>query len=346
MIDEAHHFRNPGVAGTGEKDPSRYRKLRQYINQPGSRPKQVFYLTATPINNSVHDFRHILGLVTGENQAYFTEGGRNLGIHNLQSHFNQLEKKFQQQAADGLLETEFSEVLSQTGEGREIFGELVVQRSRGYVRASEKLASSSKVLFPDREAPRVAAYQLKITYGRLLEAVATAFDREKPLFALAIYNPLSYLVTPPDKEDLETGRQKQVVALIRTLFLKRFESSAKAFESSCIRLLHKLLVWAEVHAKRAHDKARLDRWKTKHAKLLELLGHSDAVQRSLWPDDEEDDEFITEADRDAVEELDPTIHRIDDMCDDTLEQIAEFVILVGDVRPERDSKLTALIKLL
>ncbi len=158
VIDEAHHFRNPGVAGTGEKDPSRYRKLQQYINQPGGRPKQVFYLTVTPINNSVHDFRHILGLVTGENQAYFTEGGRNLGIHNLQSHFNQLEKKFQQQAADGLLETEILGALSQTSESREIFGELVVQRSRAYVRASEKLASSSKVLFltaKSRESPPI-----------------------------------------------------------------------------------------------------------------------------------------------------------------------------------------------
>jgi Helicase conserved C-terminal domain len=239
--------------------------------------------------------------------------------------------------------------LSQTSESREIFGELVVQRSRAYVRASEKLASSSKVLFPNREAPRVAAYQLKITYERLLEAVATAFDREKPLFALAIYNPLSYPVVKLEQEDFEAGRQKQVVALIRTLFLKRFESSAKAFESSCIRLLHKLLVWAEVHAKRAHDQARLDRWKTKHAKLLDLLGHSDAVQRSLWPDDEEDDEFITDEHRDAVDQLDPKIYRIEDMLDDTLddlEQLADFIKLVGDVRPERDSKLTALIKLL
>ena len=348
VIDEAHHFRNPGVAGTGEKEESRYRKLQRYINQPGSRPKKVFYLTATPINNSVHDFRHILGLVTGGNQAYFTEGGRNLGIHNLQSHFNQLDKKFQQQAAEGLLETEILGTLIQPSEGRELFGELVVQRSRAYVRASEKLTSKSKVLFPDREAPRVAPYQLKITYGRLLEAVATAFDREKPLFALAIYNPLSYLVTPQE-QDFEAGRQKQVVALIRTLFLKRFESSANAFESSCIRLLHRLLVWAEVHAEKAHDKARLNRWKTKHSKMLEHLGHSDAVQRSFWADDDEDDEFITDEDRDAVKKLDSTIYRIGDMIDDTLddlEQVADFIRLVGDVRPDRDSKLTALAKLL
>ena len=349
VIDEAHHFRNPGVKGTGEKGPSRYRMLQSYINQPGSRPKQVFFLTATPINNSVHDFRHILGLVTGENQAYFTEGGRNLGIHNLQSHFNKLERKFQQQTADGVPETETLELLSQTNEGREIFGELVVQRSRSYVRASERLESSSRVIFPDREPPRVADYQLKVTYGRLLEAVATAFDRERPLFALAIYNPLSYLVEQADAEDFEAGRQKQVVALIRTLFLKRFESSAKAFESSCIRLLHRLLVWAEVHASRDHDKARLARWKTKHAKLLGKLGHSDEIQHTIWPDGDEDDEFITTEDREALEVLEPDKYRINDMLDDTLddlEQLADFIRLVGEVRPERDSKLTALAKLL
>ena len=350
LIDEAHHFRNPGVAGTGEQAPSRYRKLQGYLNQPESRPKQVFYLTATPINNSVHDFRHILGLVTGDNQAYFSEGGRNLGIHNLRSHFNELERKFQQQAADdGLHETEYLDALRQMSESREIFGELVVQRSRGYVRASERLESASKVVFPNREVPRVASYQLKITYGRLLDSVAAAFDRKKPLFALAIYNPLSYLVTPPDEQDFEAGRQKQVVALIRTLFLKRFESSARAFELSCFRLLRRLLAWVEVHAERDHDKGRLARWKAKHAKLLDRVGHVDAVQDAFWADDDDTDEFITDDDRDAVNRLDPERYRIDDMLDDTLddlEQVADFLGLVGDVRPERDSKLTALTRLL
>ena len=346
VIDEAHHFRNPGVAGEGEKEMSRYRKFQQYLNQAGSRPKQVFFLTATPINNSIHDFRHILGLVTHGNQAYFTEGGRNLGIHNLQSHFNQLEKKFHQQS---LQETDIFEALRQTSDGRELFTELVVQRSRGYVRESQKLEANNSVFFPTREAPRVAAYQLKVTYGRLLEAVAMAFNRDKPLFALAIYNPLSYLVTPPDEDDFDAGRQKQVVALIRTLFLKRFESSAKAFELSCWRLLHRLLVWAEVHAESTHDKHRLDRWKTKHIRLMEQVGHTPEKQGMFWSDDEDAEEFISDEHRDAVVKLYPETYRVGDMLDDTiddLEQIAEFLKLVQDVRPERDSKLSALAKLL
>lgn len=224
-----------------------------------------------------------------------------------------------------------------------------MQRSRGYVRASEQLEAAGDVRFPRREPPRVAPYHLKITYGRLLESVATAFDREAPLFALAIYNPLSYLVTPPDAQDFEAGRQKQVVALIRTLFLKRFESSAKAFELSCIRLLRRLLAWAEIHAARPHDENRLARWKTKQAKLLDRLGHADDGQHALWADDDDAAEFVTEDDRETVLRLDPQRYRVGDMFDDTiddLEQVADFLSLVHDVRPERDAKLTALAKLL
>lgn len=259
LIDEAHHFRNPGVAGAGGKEPSRYRKLQHYLHQKGSRPKQVFFLTATPINNSVHDFRHMLELVTNGDPAYFAKGSRNLGVPNLKTHFDQLEDKFQH-SPDGQI------ALLPTDKSSEIFNELVVQRSRKYVRASEALEAQStnrqKVLFPKREKPQVAHYPLKITYGKLLQAVAKAFDRDKPLFALAIYNPLSYLADSPAatpdadaRQRQDAASQKQLVGLIRTMFLKRFESSAKAFEHSCIRLLRKLLAWTEVHAQkigRAH----------------------------------------------------------------------------------------------
>lgn len=216
-----------------------------------------------------------------------------------------------------------------------------MQRSRDYVRASEQLGAAGDVRFPRRAPPRVTPYHLKITYGRLLESVATAFDREAPLFALAIYNPLSYLVAPPDAQDFEVGRQKQVVAPIRTLFLKRFESSAKAFELSCIRLLRCLLAWAEIHATRA---GRRSRPSSSTASATRPTGNT-----SSWADDDDAAEFVTEDDREAVLPLDPQRYRVGDMFDDTiddLEQVADFLSLVHDVRPERDAKLTALAKLL
>ena len=240
-----------------------------------------------------------------------------------------------------------------TDKSSEIFNELVVQRSRKYVRASEALetkSSASEVLFPKREKPRVAPYHLKITHGKLLRAVAEAFDRDKPLFALAIYNPLSYLAKTADaRQRQDAASQKQLVGLIRTMFLKRFESSAKAFEHSCVRLLRKLLAWTEVHAQSERDKNRLRLWKTQRRKLLEQLGHEDDKQRDFLADDEDEADFITEDDRQAVAPLNPQRYRLGEMLADTfddLEQITHFLELVKKVRPERDSKLSALAKLL
>ena len=47
-------------------------------------------------------------------------------------------------------------------------------------------------MFPEREAPKVAEYSVKKTYGHLLSVVEDAFNKNKPLFSLAIYYPLAY----------------------------------------------------------------------------------------------------------------------------------------------------------
>lgn len=354
LIDEAHHFRNQGIAGEGNKEASRYRKFQDYLHQAGGREKQMFFLTATPINNGVHDFRHILELTTNGDDAYFAKGTRNLGIQNLRAHFVQLDKSLSQHPAEPG-ETEAGELLRiEDALQRDlIFDELVVQRSRTYVKKSEAASAGGNVVFPNREIPRVAPYKLKATYGNLLESLEQAFNREKPLFALSIYYPLAYWQGPLDAPELESfnaGRQMQVVSLIRTQFLKRFESSAHAFERSCWRLLKKLLAWVEVHSESRHQKNILERWKLKHDKLI---GYAAAHQQELWPsenvDAEEDQDFLTQEDLDAIEKLDPTLYKVDEILDDTimdLDQIVDFLNLGAKVDPNKDDKLKALVKML
>jgi hypothetical protein len=243
MIDEAHNFRNPGGRGSGRMQESRYRRLQRYIAS-GAQKKQVFLLTATPVNNSIHDFRHMIELFSGEDMKYFQS---TLGIANLRRHFIDLEKKLLGKGSqDDLFDIE-------TGEDEEkaelalamdrIFHSLVVQRSRAYVRESQVQTSGDKALFPERKPPVVAEYGLKKTYGKLLEELEKAFSKKNPLFVLGVYYPLGYYKGEKgdsDADHLAEGRQKQVVTLIRTQFLKRFESSAAAFEMSCLRLLKKL----------------------------------------------------------------------------------------------------------
>lgn len=351
IIDEAHHFRNPGIKGEGiAREPSRYRMLQQYLHQEGSRPKQTFFLTATPINNSVHDFRHILELVTNGNERYFAEAHRNLGIHSLRGHFVQLEKRLlsaQRSQPDDQIDLQ---VVDRTLHEDSIFEHLVVQRSRSYVKESQRRLEGSQVLFPEREPPRVVPYRLKATYGRLLESVERAFNKEKPLFVLGIYFPLAYWKGSKDEPgyEFDKGRQEAVVALIRTQFLKRFESSARAFEMSCWRLLKKLLAWVEAHTTNEHDQRRLERWKLRHASLI---GYVQAHQGDFWIEEpaEVTEDFVTDEEVAAVEKLSPELYNVDEILDDTyddLDQLAEFLGYVGEVKPEKDDKLKALVKLL
>ncbi len=90
LIDEAHHFRNPGALGLSDpdKEPSRYYQLYELLDQT-KRPKTLFMLTATPINNRLSDFRHMAELFTRRDETYFA---RTLGVNNLRAHFNQMEK--------------------------------------------------------------------------------------------------------------------------------------------------------------------------------------------------------------------------------------------------------------
>jgi hypothetical protein len=339
------------VGGGGRLNESRYRRLQKYLAS-GSNPKQVFMLTATPVNNSIHDFRHMIELFTQGDQKYFQSS---LGIANLKRHFIDLEKRLLGKHGGDLFDIETGKEAAKaelTLAMDRIFHALVVQRSRAYVRANQKQGSSDPVLFPNRLPPAVAPYDLKKTYGRLLRALEKAFNKKKPLFVLGIYNPLAYFKGERESTDaanLEAGRQKQVVTLIRTQFLKRFESSAAAFEMSCWRLLLKLLAWVEVHAESDHDRRRRDRWQTRHA---DLIGYVQAHQKDLFHEDAEEDEvepILSDEMLANVRRLDPAEFDVDslmDDCFDDLEQLAEFIALVRDVTPAKDDKLQALIRLL
>lgn len=293
IIDEAHHFRNPGRMGDAEEgiDPSRYHQLFDLLDS-AARPKTLYMLTATPINNRLSDFRHMAELFTRRDEAYF---GRTLGVNNLRAHFNNMEKALRQTVGHDV--PDVAEVMADAQDilvKDQIFKNLVVQRSRTYARESQIRETGNATAFPERRAPQVAAYSIRKTYGRLLDMFEKAFTRKNPLFTLPMYYPLAwYRGEDKSIDPFDENRQNQVVGLIRTNFLKRFESSVVAFELSCDRLLKKLLAFLAVHSETAAEKKRLERWKTQN---MEILGYATKRQRDFWSDGgegtEDDDEVF------------------------------------------------------
>lgn len=344
IIDEAHHFRNTGIRGEeGEGRRSRYWRLYDI-----AKDKQLYLLTATPINNSLLDFQHMVELFSRHRTDHFVDAP--LGIHSLAGHIRQLERAVEKQVLGKQPDDEPAEInISDMGElfaTDSLFDALVVQRSRSYVRASmARESDQGGVMFPEPRKPKVAEYSVKQTYGKLLDMVAEAFHKRAPLFTLTIYNPYIYYIgdDPDVIPALEKGRRKQVVALIRTSFLKRFESSAEAFRQSCWRLLFKILAWLEVHATTEHEREAVERWKRRNAKLLGYKPQLDLL------DDEEEDDFVPPELIDAVEKLSRDEFDIEKIVHDSiqdLEQIAEFLKELEKFKPSQDKKLTELVKLL
>jgi SNF2 family DNA or RNA helicase len=339
VIDEAHHFRNPGT----KKDTSRYWQM-----QALAKDKQVFMLTATPINNRLIDLQHLIEHFTQREAGHFKD---TLGIHSLSGHFRKLEKELSKRMGSELLQGELAgletgDILSQDS----LFRELVVQRSRAYVRQSQITAGAKAALFPKREAPKVADYSVKKTYGKLLTMVEKAFNKKQPLFTLPMYYPLAYSKVPV-ADGFEDNRQKQVVGLIRILFLKRFESSASAFESSCQQLLRKVMAFVQVNSTTKHEQASLERWRIHQE---ELLGDVQKRQHQLFGDGvedeaEQDEDVIPEEMLAAVDLLDRNQFDVPQMLSESLQdlnQLAEFLNELRKFKPSHDDKLRALIQLL
>lgn len=350
IIDEAHHFRNPGRKGDAEQGikDSRYYQLYNLLDET-KRKKSVYMLTATPINNRLSDFRHMIELFSRRKEDFFA---RTLGVNNLSAHFNKMERDLRKKlGGDESAPIEGSKEAGEILSADQIFQNLVVQRSRAYARASQYAESGKAAVFPKRKDPQVAAYSIRKTYGNLLNMFQDAFepkDGKAPLFSLPMYYPLAWYKGPKaDIDPFLENRQKQVVGLIRTNFLKRFESSVTAFESSCERLMGKLLAFAEKHSTTPAAKKHLDRWKRQNAAILESTKER---QLELWGEgDVEDEDLVTPEMLESVEELDPKEYNIDEMLDETfldLEQIIKFVEEARKFKPKNDDKLQKLIDLL
>ena len=349
VIDEAHHFRNPGRQGDPDRgiEPSRYYSLFELLDN-AERPKTVFMLTATPINNRLSDFRHMTELFTRRDEAYFA---RTIGVNNLRAHFNQMEKTLRSRVGQDVADaadhpTEAQEILITD----EIFRQLVVQRSRAYARESQIREYGKAAAFPERKDPQVAAYSIRKTYGRMLGLFEKAFAKQSPLFTLPMYYPLHWYRGPDkDIEPFEENRQRQVVGLIRTNFLKRFESSVAAFELSCDRLRQKLLAFVEVHSESDAEKKRLERWKAQNA---DVLGQVLQRQFELWGEegeDADDEDVVPQEMLDSVERLDRAEYEVEEMMSETfldLDQIVQFLNEARKFEPKHDDKLQKLIRLL
>lgn len=341
VIDEAHHFRN--------RSSNRYRKLFEMIGT--GRQKQMFMLTATPINNSFLDLQHLIELFTQRKDDYFAAAP--LGIHSLSGHFKRMESKLS--AITGTNVSDSVDISEDIFRADTLVNELVVQRSRAYVKRSLSKEGDG-VLFSQRQAPIVANYSLRKSYGKLIDHFVDSFYRKDkrtgknfPILALAVYSPYedTYYVGDPSKiDDMVLGRQQQIVNLIRQLLLKRFESSIEAFAETCIRIYARLRKFLNDYQNYGNKK-QIERLMNIQSNVSEYVNHFIEYNIDTSVEDLEDDlpEYVWEIEEYInVEDFD-----IRAMIDDTIldmEVLAEFIEDIMGFNSSNDDKIRELKRIL
>lgn len=199
VVDESHNFRNSGT--------NRYHNLQKLL-QGGKKNKRVVLLTATPINNTVFDLRNQILLLTRNRESYYQEWG----ISNLQGYFQALNRG----------DTEITELLMQT----------MVRRSRQDVikrqQAGEQIFIAGKEIhFPKRQLEQFT-YNFESSFQGLYAGIAQQIDQ----LNLAPYNIKAFKRQRNKDEEAQVKRNDALVALMKSLYLKRLESSLIAFENS------------------------------------------------------------------------------------------------------------------
>jgi superfamily II DNA or RNA helicase len=328
IIDEAHHFRNP-------------KSNRGELLMELADGKQLFMLTATPINNSLDDLYHLIN--------YFAQGQKDhfasISIQNLRGHFLENEKRMEKESPS----VEITEIAEESDFLRtdELLKNILIQRSRSYVKKSEGIIDNAPI-FPVRQKPRIINYSLKSIYETLYGEIREAFDKKNPFLSLAIYNTSAYH-KDPDKQKAEY--QKLIIGLIRTLLLKRLESSFKAFEASVEDLLYKMADFL-----RYYSPDLFKAWDTTNRRWWKLV--QDHINQRLERDepgteDEEEDQIP-----DFLKGFEPAEHKMDALLADVQEDmklLTEFLSKIyrrfyskeGEQEdPTKDEKLQKLSDLL
>ena len=334
VIDESHNFRND-TKPTRDADGnfvrhSRYTRLLEEVIKEGTKTK-VLMLSATPVNTSLIDLRNQIYLMTEKREDVFRES---LGIGNIGSLLRQAQKEFKQWEEEGgengkkdkakLLETLGAEFF-------QLLGGISIARSRRHIKTfyAEEMVRIGE--FPTPQKPENCHPPTDVTGKLSYKALADQIAE----FTLSIYQPSSYVISQAAKQRLadekqrfrfnQADRERFLIGMMQTNFLKRLESSAHSLSETLERTIGKIDDMLE----------KIDRYE-----------HNPRIQNTeadVLPDDDEDDEeFLVNRARNPyhLRELDCTRWKEDLIKDKETLTIAWDNVKA--ITPERDGKLKAI----
>lgn len=234
IVDEAHKFRNDTAEAFDElqricKSPT------QHFLPDGSRAsKRVILVSATPLNNRPDDIRNLISLFQDLKDS-------TLSIANLQHFFARCQKAYLEahREIDPEVARQKVKVIYELIRTK-IISEVTVRRTRNDLKEHDdyKLDLANQgVIFPQIEPPRKILYPLS-------PALEDLYDRTMHLLSRTDGNGLTYnryraigFLKPEKKRKYQNADRfsTQLAFIMRTLLVKRLDSSFHAFRESLRR---------------------------------------------------------------------------------------------------------------
>jgi len=315
LIDESHHFRN--------NDSRQYENLQQFMH---AKNVKAILLTATPYSNTATDIKNQIML------------------------FHRTAKTFIPPANETDLDKYFRQVLNEKADLTELLRNIMIRRTRRYVlnqwgKIDEKgrqylLVGNKKKYFPKRKMETVR-YDINKVYQRKYKKIVSFLDEEYLTFArysVGLYLKDEYKEVELYKELGVAG--KKLVGLIRTLLLKRMESSIEAFKISIKNYInsHKIFLKlldegiipiGDVSYKAMYEIAQSDPDSINEPETIDefrkKIQEAGETKYKLEAFDVEKLIVAIQNDIETFEQIDGLIHTIKDTTDDKLHRLQKLL---------------------
>ena len=338
VIDESHNFRNDTSPQRDDAGNiirhSRYTRLLEEVIKAGAKTK-VLMLSATPVNTSLLDLRNQIYLMTEKREDVFRNS---LGISDIHAVLRQAQKEFKdwEERLDEHGGRDKSKLLAALGaDFFKLLGGVSIARSRRQIKQFYAEEISRIGEFPIQRKPINHHPPTDLNGELSYKALSNQIEQ----FALSIYRPSSYVTgeeakrrLAKEKEEMrfnQADRERYLIGMIRTNFLKRLESSAHSLTETLGRTIGKIDDLLE----------KIDRYEQQRTEVEANQLQDDDI---LPDDDDDDDDFLVNRARHPYHlgELNLTRWKEDLVKDKAA--LAKAWKSVEAITPERDGKLQAI----
>lgn len=215
FVDEAHRFRN--------ENTSQYQLLHEICYG-----KKVILITATPLNNSIYDFYPLITLFQPAKNSTIP------GMKNLEGFFVNARNRLKK--LDKSTPEYIEEVKNISKEVRnKVLKYILVRRTRRDVK--EYFSNDIKkqgLFFPEVDAPHRIVYQYDEKTNEIFDTTISKLKH----FTFARYQPGNNLKATFKRSDFEQTQERNLVGFMKTMLIKRLESSRFAFLQTVSRFIY------------------------------------------------------------------------------------------------------------